>query len=67
MEEYHWPMRDKLLAKGYRVLGEFCCKGSVLPEAWRLVGAHDRVRPNAAELEEARYFAAKVGNKAQRL
>jgi len=46
-------LREKLAAKGYNIIGEFCCAGLWTPGVVQVRKGH----PNAEDLENARTFA----------
>ena len=55
---YTRRLQDQLVAKGYDVLGSFSCRGF---DSWlplRLLGGINKGKPDAADLERARDFAA---------
>lgn len=58
MTKKHRQLKEILAAKGFRVLGDFNCKGwnTHGPEA--LLGGMNKGKPDAADLENARRFAA---------
>jgi flavodoxin len=53
----HSLLRAKLQAKGYRIAGEFSCRGFNTNSFLRYFGGINRGRPNAEDLEHARKFA----------
>jgi flavodoxin len=57
VDENHAALREKLLAKGYEIVGEFGCPGFNDNRFLKLVGGLNRGRPNADDLERARSFA----------
>jgi len=59
MEKNHRLLREKLEAKGYKITGQFSCKGSVRRLGVNLMG---KGHPDAEELELARMFAEGVGS-----
>jgi flavodoxin len=54
----HVALRERLRAKGYEIVGEFGCPGFNENKFLKLFGGLNRGRPNAADLESARSFAA---------
>ena len=60
---YHRPLRKKLLKKGFRIVGEFSCKGFDTVGPLKLFGGINKGRPNEGDLRRAREFAE--GLKAQ--
>lgn len=62
MEKNHRLLREKLEAKGYRIVGQFSCKGVARFGPLKLIGGINKGHPDAEELELARMFAEGVGN-----
>ncbi len=64
MSVMHKTLRDKLLKKGFDIIGEFHCKGftdySVLKY---LFGGLNRGRPNKKDLQKAKDFAKRLQEK----
>ncbi len=58
----HSALREKLLAKGYEVVGEFGCPGFNTNVFLRFFGGINRGRPNAADLERAKVFAENLAH-----
>ena len=56
----HTPLREKLQAKGYVILGEFNCKGLDTNSFLKLFGGINKGRPNEEDLQAAREFAEKI-------
>jgi flavodoxin len=57
VEKAHLPLREKLQAKGYTVVGEFICPGWNTNRFLKLVGGINKGRPNAKDLKRAEEFA----------
>ena len=55
--KFHRPLREKLEAKGYTVLGEFNCTGFDTFGSFKLVGGLQKGHPNEADLKAAEKFA----------
>jgi flavodoxin len=53
----HSLLRRTLQAKGYRIVGEFSCRGFNTNSFLRFFGGINRGRPNAKDLEHAKEFA----------
>lgn len=53
----HAALREKLVAKGYAIEGEFGCPGFNTNVFLKYFGGLNRKRPNAEDLERARAFA----------
>lgn len=53
----HAALRERLRAKGYEIVGEFGCPGFNDNKFLKIFGGLNRGRPNAADLESARFFA----------
>jgi flavodoxin len=50
------PLKDRLLEKGFRVIGEFSCPGLDVFGPLRLIGGINKGRPNEEDLAQARRF-----------
>lgn len=61
--EDHSILRDKLQSKGYRVVGEFGCKGFNTNSFLRYFGGMNKGRPNADDLRHAEEFARNLSQK----
>ncbi|MFM7033867.1 MAG: flavodoxin family protein [Planctomycetia bacterium] len=55
---WHWPLRRLLARKGFRVVGEFTCRGFDTWGPLWLTGGLNRSHPDARDLFRARTFAA---------
>ncbi len=54
---YHWPIKRALQRNGYRVMGEFACRGhDTFGPLW-LFGGLNRKHPNSNDLQRAEAFA----------
>jgi flavodoxin len=60
LHNYHKPLITILSRKGFRLVGEFSCRGYNLHGALRLIGGMNKGRPNAEDLERARRFAENI-------
>jgi len=58
----HALLREKLEEKGYRIVGEFSCKGYNTNSFLKFVGAMNKGRPNQDDLENAQRFARSLEN-----
>jgi flavodoxin len=56
----HKDLRKILEGKGYRVVGDFACKGWDTYGWFKFVGGINRKRPNEKDLNGAREFAKKL-------
>lgn len=54
------PLAARLTAKGFRVIGSFCCRGFDTWLPLRLIGGMNKGHPDAADLERARQFARRL-------
>lgn len=54
---YHQALRDKLLAKGFEIIGEFSCRGFDTYGLLKFVGGIAKGQPNEQDLQHAREFA----------
>jgi flavodoxin len=57
---YHWPLRRALERRGYRVIGEFSCRGHDSFGLLWLIGGLNRKHPDASDLDRARAFARQI-------
>ena len=64
---YHRTLRGKLMAKGFKILGEFSCKGFDTYGIIRWIGGINKGRPDENDLKEARRFAMGVMEKLRRM
>lgn len=55
---WHWPLRRLLARKGFRVVGEFACRGFDTWGPLWLTGGLNRSHPDARDLARAALFAA---------
>lgn len=56
--EFDKPLKRKLSEKGFRIIGEFNCRGWDTYPFWvKLFGGVNKGRPNEEDLENARSFA----------
>jgi flavodoxin len=59
-DETHAPLRERLTARGYEVLGDFNCRGFNTNSFLKFFGGIARGRPNDEDLEHAREFAQQM-------
>lgn len=60
--EFDKALKKKLLEKGFRIIGEFSCRGWDTYPFWvKLFGGVNKGRPNEEDLENARSFAKDLG------
>lgn len=57
INDFESPLRDKLLKKGFQILGEFSCRGFSAHGPFKLIGGLAKGRPNREDLKEAKNFA----------
>lgn len=53
----HAALRQKLMSKGYRVIGEFSCKGFNTNSFLKYLGGMNKDSPNNEDLKNAKEFA----------
>lgn len=53
----HALLREKLEEKGYRIVGEFSCKGYNTNSFLKFIGGMNKGRPNQDDFENAKKFA----------
>lgn len=54
---YHRPLKQKLLNKGFDIIGEFSCKGFDTFSPFNYIGGINKGRPNEKDLNKAKAFA----------
>jgi flavodoxin len=59
----HSALREKLLAKGYKIVDEFGCVGFNTNSFLRFFGGLNKGRPNAEDLQRAEEFARNLEQK----
>lgn len=57
LKVYHRALKAKLMEKGFKVVGEFACKGYDTVGPFKLIGGINRGRPNETDVAEAKKFA----------
>ena len=57
---FHNPLKEKLLAKGFDIVGEFSCRGFDTVGPFKLIGGINKGRPDERDLEKARDFAERM-------
>ncbi|BBY37301.1 flavodoxin [Mycobacterium mantenii] len=57
---YHRPLRKRLAAKGFDVIGSYSCRGFDTIGPFGLIGGINRGRPDGRDLERAEGFAARL-------
>ncbi len=62
LENYHQELGDRLLEKGFEIMGEFSCLGLDTSGPLRFVGGKNKGHPDERDLDEARQFAAGLQN-----
>ncbi len=58
--DFHTPMRNKLLSKGFEILGEYNCVGWNTNSFMKFFGGMNKGKPNEDDFKNAREFAAKL-------
>ena len=56
-KNYNEPLKEKLTAKGFQVVGEFSCKGFDTYGPFKLIGGINKGRPNEEDCRKAQEFA----------
>jgi flavodoxin len=59
----HAALKEKLVDRGFVIVGEFSCKGWDTFGPMKLIGGINKGRPNAEDLEGARVFARGLKDK----
>lgn len=57
LKNYNEPLKEKLTAKGFQVVGEFSCKGFDTYGHFKLIGGINKGRPNEEDCRKAQKFA----------
>ena len=57
---WHIQLKQKLMNKGFEIIGDFCCKGFDNYGPFKLVGGLNKGRPNAKDIAKAKEFARKI-------
>jgi len=56
--DFHKPLKEKLLGKGFDVIGEFSCRGwDTFIRVFNIVGGISKSRPDEKDLKQAEDFA----------
>ena len=63
MAKDHLRLREKLLEKGYEVIGEFSCAGYNTNRFLKYFGGMNKGRPDERDLQNARQFAKRLNLK----
>jgi flavodoxin len=63
----HLTLRELLIKKGYKILGEFSCKGFNTNSFLKYFGGMNKKRPNTKDLDNAKYFATNLLTKFKRI
>jgi len=58
---YHQVLNNKLVEKGFTIVGEFSCRGFDTNGPLRFIGGIAKGRPNEQDLQHARAFAKTLG------
>lgn len=59
-EGFHKAFREKIIAKGYTVVGEFSCPGFDTYGVLKIAGGIKKGRPNEDDLKQAQEFAQRL-------
>ncbi len=59
----HRHFKNKLKEKGFKILGEYDCRGYDTYSLLKLIGGINRGRPNKKDLKGAKKFAKSIRNK----
>jgi flavodoxin len=60
LHDFDRSLKEKLLRKGFDVVGEFSCRGFDTSRAAMILGGINRGRPNARDLQQADDFARRL-------
>lgn len=60
------PLKEKLLEKGFDIIGEFSCRGFDTVGPFKLVGGISKGRPNEKDFKKAENFARGLKNELER-
>lgn len=59
----HSALREKLMSKGYSIIGEFSCKGYNTNSFLKYFGGMNKDRPNSEDLKNAEGFARSLAGR----
>jgi len=57
IHDFHKPLKERLLKKGFNIIGEFSCRGFDTYGASKIIGGIKKGRPNEKDLNQAENFA----------
>lgn len=57
IHDFDKPLKEKLLKKGFDIVGEFSCRGSDTYGISKIIGGINKGRPNEKDLKQAENFA----------
>jgi len=57
IHDFDKPLKEKLLEKGFDIIGEFSCRGFDTYGASKIIGGLHKGRPNEEDLKQAEHFA----------
>jgi len=63
IHDFDKPLKEKLLEKGFNIIGEFSCRGFDTYGASKIIGGINRGRPNEKDLKQAEDFAKSLIDK----
>ncbi len=66
-ESGHRTLRAMLMEKGFRIIGQFACKGYDTYSVFKLIGGINRGRPDEQDLQDAARFAESLIHQAETL
>ena len=62
-EKSHMLLREKLMARNYKIIGEFSCAGHNTNSFLKIFGGINKNRPNNEDLKQAKSFALDIINR----
>jgi flavodoxin len=62
LRNYHKELRNRLIKKGFEIIGEFSCLGFDTSGPLRFVGGKNKSHPDEKDLDDARKFAVGLKN-----
>ena len=57
IHDFDKPLKEKLLQKGFNIVGKFSCRGFDTSQAAKIIGGINRGRPDEKDLNQAENFA----------
>ena len=59
---WHKSLKKQLLEKGFKIVGEFSCKGFDAYGPFKLIGGINKNKPDEKDLDDAKKFSVELNN-----